>query len=409
MPKRLNLSWGSGFCDPIYDARRDLVLWYGDVVIHDFHRQYGGECYYTSRSGLSGAGWIHDRPWIVKLREYRDTAVSHGLDGVHAECLNGAIYVCRHPAGAFRVVGTQMWWGSVADLIADRGAPVQDTIVYRTYTWLDRAPSQVLVDWTVMSHYPITPGDRRHIRWIIRRIEAARKARALAERPDEEPPRSDLEVFAGTAWQAWGEWSDPSQRWAVRYDVLGAPVEVVDLRQCDPAPSAWAKLGWVPISRTQFVRPSSLGAGWDRVDLVSHPLSWDDEIYVERLSGAEQLKLFGRWSCVAELARHTDELTAFAAAAKAIEAGNELDHDFAPLEPIVLTHDPLVTRDDAIAAGLCQTGVDEWIARHQIDPDAGIHASRLRELIIAADDETAQTSWPRLVATVAARVLRQAT
>lgn len=66
---RLDLGWGGGEIEILVDLKTGEVHAYAGG--EDFHARYGGKCYYTSRSGLSGAGWVPARPWLRKVDGYR--------------------------------------------------------------------------------------------------------------------------------------------------------------------------------------------------------------------------------------------------------------------------------------------------------------------------------------------------
>jgi hypothetical protein len=79
---RMHIEFGGGSDAVFYDvARRDVVSYElavrEDVPEEDFfHRRYGGETYYRSRTGLSGAGWYESAlaPYLVRFGWYRTDA-----------------------------------------------------------------------------------------------------------------------------------------------------------------------------------------------------------------------------------------------------------------------------------------------------------------------------------------------
>jgi len=64
-----DLSFGGGEFDVLVDlANRDISVYNGG---EEFHARFGGRQYYTSRSGLSGSGWIPSRLDRIVVRGYR--------------------------------------------------------------------------------------------------------------------------------------------------------------------------------------------------------------------------------------------------------------------------------------------------------------------------------------------------
>lgn len=71
---RLNLEFGGGHYDAVLDfARGKVELYTGEDVGagEHFHSRHGGRQYYTSRSGLSGAGYAPARPTLKPVGSYR--------------------------------------------------------------------------------------------------------------------------------------------------------------------------------------------------------------------------------------------------------------------------------------------------------------------------------------------------
>jgi len=75
MSSRMELNWGEGRCDVLLDLQSGIFFPYDGG--EEFHRNLGGKCYYTSLSGLSGAGWIPRSPALRRVESYRP---QDGLD-----------------------------------------------------------------------------------------------------------------------------------------------------------------------------------------------------------------------------------------------------------------------------------------------------------------------------------------
>lgn len=76
MSKKIELSWGGGSFDVIFDlATGQFIPYFGTEEIH---QKYGGRRTYVSNSGSSGAGFIFGTPAIRKLYTYR-------VDGAYIE------------------------------------------------------------------------------------------------------------------------------------------------------------------------------------------------------------------------------------------------------------------------------------------------------------------------------------
>ncbi len=60
----MKLEFGAGNADAVLDLAKCKVEMYNEAGLESnpFHVRFGGRQYYTSHSGLSGAGWIADRP-----------------------------------------------------------------------------------------------------------------------------------------------------------------------------------------------------------------------------------------------------------------------------------------------------------------------------------------------------------
>jgi hypothetical protein len=79
----MEIGWGGGLFSVLLNlATREVHAYCSEATAEQFHGRYGGRCYYTSRSGLSGAGWVPDRIELVSVPTYRvDTKNPHvGLD-----------------------------------------------------------------------------------------------------------------------------------------------------------------------------------------------------------------------------------------------------------------------------------------------------------------------------------------
>lgn len=70
--KRMNLAWGGGGTfDVLLDLRSRRLIVYSESTAVKVHETYGGENYYRSRSGMSGAGWIHGHMALRPVTTYR--------------------------------------------------------------------------------------------------------------------------------------------------------------------------------------------------------------------------------------------------------------------------------------------------------------------------------------------------
>jgi len=68
----MEISFGGGATSAILDLRNGTVEIYNGG--EEFHARLGGRQYYRSRSGHSGAGWLPDAPYLVKLGTIRRDA-----------------------------------------------------------------------------------------------------------------------------------------------------------------------------------------------------------------------------------------------------------------------------------------------------------------------------------------------
>ena len=66
---RIDLEWGGGGFSVILNLKDGQLFPYGGKP--EFHQEFGGKCYYTSRSGMSGAGWIPGSPYFRRVQGYR--------------------------------------------------------------------------------------------------------------------------------------------------------------------------------------------------------------------------------------------------------------------------------------------------------------------------------------------------
>jgi hypothetical protein len=65
------MQWGNGSFDVMLDLESWRVWPYSNTeTAAAFHQEHGGRCYYTSNSGLSGAGWVPDGLHWVYLGTY---------------------------------------------------------------------------------------------------------------------------------------------------------------------------------------------------------------------------------------------------------------------------------------------------------------------------------------------------
>lgn len=73
----MQLSFGSGNAAAILDLASCQVEMYnkGGLEANSFHARFGGRQYYVSQSGMSGAGWIPDRPDIRPVSVLRTDIV----------------------------------------------------------------------------------------------------------------------------------------------------------------------------------------------------------------------------------------------------------------------------------------------------------------------------------------------
>lgn len=70
--KKIELYFGQGQASVLIDwKKRNCALYNGTP---EFHKEYGGCTYYVSRSGLSCAGWIPNKPYLQKALTYRTDA-----------------------------------------------------------------------------------------------------------------------------------------------------------------------------------------------------------------------------------------------------------------------------------------------------------------------------------------------
>ena len=92
----MQLSFGSGNAAAILDLASCQVEMYnkGGLEANSFHARFGGRQYYASQSGLSGAGWIPDRPDVRPVGVLR-VDVARPVVPSRAEALPGIrLVVC---------------------------------------------------------------------------------------------------------------------------------------------------------------------------------------------------------------------------------------------------------------------------------------------------------------------------
>ena len=69
---RIDLSWGDGGFSVILDIRNgELYPYSSKEAAQELHERLGGNNYYVSNSGASGAGWCPNRPYLYVLGTYR--------------------------------------------------------------------------------------------------------------------------------------------------------------------------------------------------------------------------------------------------------------------------------------------------------------------------------------------------
>lgn len=70
--KKMNLGWGGGSHSVLFDLRTGEFHPYANFEeAEKIHHTFGGKVYYTSQSGLSGAGWINGKLSLVAVGTYR--------------------------------------------------------------------------------------------------------------------------------------------------------------------------------------------------------------------------------------------------------------------------------------------------------------------------------------------------
>jgi hypothetical protein len=79
--KKIQICWFPGKnWDILYDTRTGELYQYNDNTYKAIHHLYGGKCYYTSRSGMSGNGYITDS-YISVLGTYNPYHMDDGKIG----------------------------------------------------------------------------------------------------------------------------------------------------------------------------------------------------------------------------------------------------------------------------------------------------------------------------------------
>lgn len=71
MNNRIDLTWGSGSHNVVFDLQRNEFFHYAGAGVPAVHETFGGRNYYNSRSGCSGAGWIPSSHGIALCSTYR--------------------------------------------------------------------------------------------------------------------------------------------------------------------------------------------------------------------------------------------------------------------------------------------------------------------------------------------------
>ncbi|NPV45247.1 MAG: hypothetical protein HPY70_14935 [Firmicutes bacterium] len=64
------VGWEGGSCSIMYDVVENRLFHY-EQDCEEVHRRYGGELYYTSRTGMTGEGYITDTRNLIFLSQYR--------------------------------------------------------------------------------------------------------------------------------------------------------------------------------------------------------------------------------------------------------------------------------------------------------------------------------------------------
>lgn len=111
--KKINVSWGDGMSDLFLDltGKRPRIL---DVEFdgEKLHEMCGGETYYTSRSGYSGAGWIENLGTLLPLGTYRVDTVHNSF-----QCFVSLGEIERHEEQVLAAVPyTSHTWDKTATL-----------------------------------------------------------------------------------------------------------------------------------------------------------------------------------------------------------------------------------------------------------------------------------------------------
>lgn len=75
--KRIEIGYAGGVSSVILDLKEQKVFVYAEAP-DNIHNQYGGEQYYTSRSSLSGKGWIPANPNLHVLETTHPNGYHHG-------------------------------------------------------------------------------------------------------------------------------------------------------------------------------------------------------------------------------------------------------------------------------------------------------------------------------------------
>lgn len=65
---QINFEYGQGYIGVLLNLKEGG---FHACTEKDFYERFGGKQYYTSRSGLSGAGWIPGKPWLMDVQGYR--------------------------------------------------------------------------------------------------------------------------------------------------------------------------------------------------------------------------------------------------------------------------------------------------------------------------------------------------
>ncbi len=88
MGKKIRLDWGDGEMPAVMDLQTGGCVLYNRLGHEYLHELYGGRCFYTSRTELSGAGWFPIRPEMKVVATYRvDSARKERITSSHPDTI----------------------------------------------------------------------------------------------------------------------------------------------------------------------------------------------------------------------------------------------------------------------------------------------------------------------------------